>query len=62
MLNNNFSYYHFISLTKKYLQSNSSRRVQFWPHCTISFDIVLLTKKQHSNSVEEKNRKLLINN
>ena len=44
------------------MESDWSRRVQYWLHCTIGLNIVLFDKKkqQHSNSVVRKTRNLLI--
>ena len=38
-----------------------SRRVQYWPYCTLSFNIALAEQKeQHSISKAGKNRNILI--
>ena len=52
-----------VSFTK-YLQSDCSRREQYWPYCTLYLSIVLFEKEnqQHSISLAVKNKNLSIEN
>ena len=53
-----FNLLHFVNILfyklSKYLQSDWSRRVHYWPYCTLSLKIVFFDKKQkHCISVAQ---------